>query len=38
LPEEMSASLVRAIMEDINGVEALVPEMILKVEFQTIWK
>jgi len=25
-------------MEDMRGQEALVPEMISKVEFQTIWK
>jgi hypothetical protein len=38
LPEEMSASFVSAIMDAMSGHEALVPEMILKVEFHTIWK
>jgi hypothetical protein len=38
LPEEMSASLVRAMMEAIRGQEALVPEMTSKAEFHTIWK
>ena len=37
-PEEISASLTSARTPDMRGVEALVPEITLKVEFQTIWK
>jgi hypothetical protein len=35
LPEDMRASLTRARMEDMRGVEADVPEMMPKVPFQT---